>query len=133
MTRYLRAFGRETFLLGVNYWSRAGGPRMWERFDEAAVNAEIAQMRTLGCNACRAFLFNPTFMPTPPRVDAAALARLQSFTRACEQAQLAVLPSLLVGHMSGENYDFAGQGGRSCYADEAIVGWERALARAAGG
>src|SRR5262249_18449 len=46
---------------------------------------------------------------------------------------LAVLPSLLVGHMSGENYDFPGQRGRSCYADEEIVAWERALARAAAG
>ena len=26
---------RKRFLLGANYWSRAGGPRMWERFDEA--------------------------------------------------------------------------------------------------
>ena len=133
MSRYLRAFGRETFLLGVNYWSRAGGPRMWARFDEAAVRAEIAQMRAFGANACRSFLFNPTFMPHPPKVEKEALAKLRTFIDACAEAQLAVLPSLLVGHMSGENYDFPGQRGRSCYADEEVVGWERALARAAAG
>ena len=32
----------QRFLLGANYWSRAGGPRMWERFDEADVRAELA-------------------------------------------------------------------------------------------
>ena len=37
MSRYLRPFGKPTFLLGVNYWSRAGGPRMYEtgRWDGA--------------------------------------------------------------------------------------------------
>ena len=29
------------FLLGANYWSRAGGPRMWERFDADVVRAEL--------------------------------------------------------------------------------------------
>ncbi|HJZ88175.1 MAG TPA: beta-galactosidase trimerization domain-containing protein [Polyangia bacterium] len=135
MTRYLRAFGRPTFLLGANYWSRAGGPRMWEeaRWDEATVAAEVANMRALGMNACRAFLFLPTMMPSPPRVDQAALERLQRLCALAEQAELALLPSLLVGHMSGENFGFPGQRGRSPYSDAEVVAWERALARAAAG
>jgi endo-1,4-beta-mannosidase len=133
MTRYLRAFGKPTFLLGVNYWSRPGGPRMWEdeRFDEVALGREIAEMRGLGLNACRAFLFLPSFMPEPPRVEPAKLDRLARFAERCTAAGLAVLPSLLVGHMSGENFDFPGQRGRSAYTDETVVGWERALAREA--
>jgi endo-1,4-beta-mannosidase len=132
--RYLSAFGRPSFLLGVNYWSRAGGPRMWDptRWDEHRVTAEIAEMRALGLNACRAFLFIPTFMSRPPAVDRAALARLRTFVDRAAEAGLAVLPSLLVGHMSGENFDFPGQCGRNLYADPELLDWQRALARAAG-
>jgi endo-1,4-beta-mannosidase len=129
--RYLSLRGTRTFLLGLNYWSRAGGPRMWERFDEARVRAEVAQMRDLGLNACRAFLFGPSFMPRPPEVDPTALGRFRLFLDACAEAGLGALPSLVVGHMSGENYELPGQRGRSPYRDPEVLAWERALAAAA--
>ena len=72
--RYLRVGRRPGFLLGVNYWSRAGGPRMWDRWDERRVRAEVRQMRRLGLGACRSFLFAPSFMPRPPAVAEQALA-----------------------------------------------------------
>jgi endo-1,4-beta-mannosidase len=129
--RYLALRGRPTFLLGMNYWSRAGGPRMWERFDEARVRAELAQMRGLGLNVCRGFLFGPTFMPAPPAVDAAALARFRTFLDAADAAGLGVMPSLVVGHMSGENFELPGQAGRSPYTDPEVLAWQQALAAAA--
>jgi endo-1,4-beta-mannosidase len=135
--RYLRLSGKSAFLLGVNYWSRVGGPRMWERFDEAAVRAEVRQMRAMGMNSCRSFAFLPTFMPAPPAVAPEALERFRAFLGICNDEGLATAPSLLVGHMSGENYDFPGQAGRSPYTDETVRGWQRALgeavARAAAG
>ena len=80
MARYLTAFGRPSFLLGCNYWSRAGGPRMWEdaRFSLEQVESEMRQMRAMGMNACRAFTFLPTFMPKPPKVAEAPLDRLHT-------------------------------------------------------
>ncbi|HEY3356943.1 MAG TPA: beta-galactosidase trimerization domain-containing protein [Polyangia bacterium] len=126
--RYLTLRGARTFLLGTNYWSRAGGPRMWERFDEARVRAEIAQMRGIGLNVCRSFLFAPTFMPRPPAVDPQALARFRTLLDACGAEGLGVMPSLVVGHMSGENYELPGQRGRSPYSDPEVLGWERELA-----
>src|SRR5262249_12958343 len=38
---------------------------------------------------------------------------------------------LLVGHMSGENFDFPEQEGRSPYSDPELLGWQQSLARAA--
>jgi len=127
MIRYLRPGGRPRFLLGVNYWSRGGGPRMWDRFDADRVAAEVAQMRAMGCNAFRAFAFVPTFCPRPPRVEAEALRHLRRLLELAGGEDLAVLPSVLVGHMSGENYDFPGQGGRSLYDDPELLLWQEAL------
>jgi endo-1,4-beta-mannosidase len=129
--RYLAPQGKPAFLLGVNYWSRAGGPHMWTRFDEDRVRAEVRQMRELGLNACRSFLYAPAFMPQPPEVDATALGRLRTFLDLCATEGLWTMPSLLVGHMSGENCDFPGQRGRSPYTDPEIRSWQRALATAA--
>lgn len=125
----LRIAGDESFLLGWNYWSRAGGPRMWEadRFDAAVVEDEIRAMRDAGANVCRSFVFLPTFMPRPPAVDAGAVARFRTFLDLCARHGLATLPSLLVGHMSGENYGFPGQRGRSPYTDPEVLAWTLAL------
>jgi endo-1,4-beta-mannosidase len=129
--RYLRTGSRPGFLLGMNYWSRAGGPRMWERWDERRVRAEVRQMRRIGLGVCRSFLFAPSFMPHPPAVDAKALARFARFLRICADAGLATMPSLVVGHMSGENFELPGQAGRSPYLDPEVLSWQRALCREA--
>lgn len=124
------------FLLGVNYWSRAGGPRMWDRFDPIVVERELSQMRAIGLDCCRAFAFVPSFVPQPPAVDPGALARFAALVTLAEKTKIELLPTALVGHMSGENFDFPGQAGRSLYGDPELVEWQRALvgelARAAG-
>jgi endo-1,4-beta-mannosidase len=115
------------FRLGVNYWARHAGPRMWERFDEAKVAAELKQMRAIGIDACRAFAFVPSFMPHPPRVEAPMLERFARVAQLAAEAGVGMLPSALVGHMSGENYDFPGQRGRNLWTDEELGRWQRAL------
>jgi endo-1,4-beta-mannosidase len=132
MPRALCIAGAPDFLLGVNYWSRAGGPRMWDadRFDPRQVQQELAQMRRIGLNCCRSFAFIPSFMPAPPTVEAGALRRLETFLELCQAEAVAAIPSFLVGHMSGENYDFPGQAGRCAYTDPEVLSWELALVRA---
>jgi endo-1,4-beta-mannosidase len=119
------AFGRR-FLLGVNYWPRAAGPRMWERWDEAAIAAELAQMRAIGLDACRMFAFAPTMMPSPPAVDAEAMGRWRRFFELAASANIGLFPTALVGHMSGENFDFPG-GNRALHTDQTMLAWQRAL------
>jgi endo-1,4-beta-mannosidase len=126
-SRYLVLHGRPRFLLGVNYWSQIGGPRMWDQFDPVAVEREIVTMRAIGLEVCRAFVFIPSFMPAPPAVEVGAVARFRAFLDLAARHGLAVLPSLLVGHMSGENFDFPGQGDRSLYQDPELLAWQRTL------
>jgi endo-1,4-beta-mannosidase len=115
------------FLLGVNYWSRAGGPRMWERFDAAVVRRELEQMRAIGLDCCRMFAFVPTFVKRPPEVETTPLQHLRSFAGWAAEAGLGLFPTALVGHMSGENYDFPGRNGRSLFGDAEMRAWQRAL------
>lgn len=124
----MSAFPR--FLLGVNYWSRAGGPRMWERFDGAVVSEELLRMREIGLDACRMFAFIPTFMPRPPAIEAEPLRLLRELAQLAESAKIGLFPTALVGHMSGENFDFAGQGERSLYGDAELVAWQQSLVAA---
>ncbi|HEX6835776.1 MAG TPA: beta-mannosidase, partial [Polyangia bacterium] len=121
------------FLLGANYWSRAGGPRMWERFDEAVVCEELRALKAAGLDCLRMFAFVPSMMPQPPAVDDARLALMARFAALAEEAGLALFPTPLVGHMSGENYGFAERatnGERSLYRDPELRAWQTALVRA---
>ncbi|HEX8950458.1 MAG TPA: beta-galactosidase trimerization domain-containing protein, partial [Polyangia bacterium] len=118
------------FLLGANYWSRAGGPRMWERFDEAVVRDELAALKAAGLDCLRMFAFVPTMMPHPPALDDERLVAMARFADLAAAAGLALLPTPLVGHMSGENYGFVGQSAdRSLYRDAELRAWQTALVR----
>ncbi|MBK8480436.1 MAG: hypothetical protein IPL40_04575 [Proteobacteria bacterium] len=132
MSHLLTLDGRPAFLLGVNYWSRAGGPRMWERFDAERVRAETDQMRAIGLNVCRSFAFIPSFMPQPGVLAQAPIERLRQFFDICQASGLHTIPSALVGHMSGQNFDFPGQHGRSPYSASEVIEWQVALMRALG-
>ena len=41
MTERNSIFCNKTFLLGVNYWPRKSGVKMWRDFDEKEIDAEI--------------------------------------------------------------------------------------------
>lgn len=106
-----------TVWLGVNYWSKAGGPRMWRDYDPALVRAELAQLRDLNMTTTRSFCYWPDFMPTPYSLDEDVLDRFADFLAAHEELGMATIPSFIVGHMSGQNWDPAWREGRSVFGD----------------
>jgi endo-1,4-beta-mannosidase len=115
------------FFLGVNYWPRATGPRMWERFDESAIASELAQMKRVGLDCCRMFAFVPSMMPSPPEV--AHLREWRRFFELAVESGISLFPTALVGHMSGENFDFPG-GTRALFTDPKMIEWQKALVAA---
>ncbi len=115
------------FGLGVNYWPRHAGPRMWERFDEPGMSAELAAMRGLGIDAVRFFALVPSFMPRPPKIDPVMVARFARLCALGSAAGLALFPTPLVGHMSGQNFDLPGRDNRSLWRDPEMVAWQAAL------
>ncbi|HXM57030.1 MAG TPA: cellulase family glycosylhydrolase, partial [Candidatus Dormibacteraeota bacterium] len=110
----------EATWVGANFWSRAGGPRMWsDRFDEAIVREELEVLARHGLDVTRSFFYLPDFLPDPYTIDERCVARYARFLDLSQQAGIATIPTFIVGHMSGENWDVPWRGGRDLYAD----GW----------
>ena len=107
--------------LGANFWSRTGGPLMWRRYDPPVVAEELRVLRDHGMNLTRSFSYWPDFMPAPDRLDEAVLGRFGDFLDRHLQAGMRTVPTFLVGHMSGENWDPAWRQGRDLYGDVWMV------------
>jgi endo-1,4-beta-mannosidase len=106
--------------VGVNFWSRAGGPRMWsDAFEEGVVRDELAVLAEHGLNVTRSFYYLPDFMPTPYSIDEGCAGRFARFLDLSAEAGVGTIPTFVVGHMSGENWDVPWRRGRDLYGD----GW----------
>jgi endo-1,4-beta-mannosidase len=111
--------GTPQIWLGVNFWSRAGGPRMWTRFDEEIVRKELTVLAQHGLNVTRSFFYLPDFMPSPDTIDETCCEHYARFLDLSADAGMGTVPTFVVGHMSGENWDVVWRDGRDLYAD----GW----------
>lgn len=123
--------------LGANFWSRAGGPLMWRHYDPDLVRAELDVLARHGLTMTRSFFYWPDLMPTPTTIDAGLCDRFADFLHAHTEVGMTTVPTFLVGHMSGENWDPVWRGGRDLYTDVWMVGrqaWyvEQLTARFAG-
>lgn len=94
--------------VGVNYWSRAGGPRMWSRFDEASIAEELQILAAHELNVTRSFCYLPDFMPRPYTLAPEYVDRFVRFLDLSHEAGVATIPTFVVGHMSGANWDVPG-------------------------
>ncbi|MEW6048215.1 MAG: cellulase family glycosylhydrolase [Bacillota bacterium] len=101
---------------------------MWAVWDEKRVHAEVREMARIGFHVCRAFVYWPDFMPTGERVEPTMLQRLRQFVDWCGEEGLGVFVTLVVGHMSGENWDVPWRQGRDLYTDPDMLAAQERLA-----
>ena len=118
----LIANGQPAGWLGANFWSRAGGPLMWRSYDPSVVASELSTLRDHGLTMTRSFFFWPDFMPEPDRIDEAMTGRFADFLDRHSAAGMTTVPTFIVGHMSGENWDPSWRDGRDLYNDAWLVG-----------
>jgi endo-1,4-beta-mannosidase len=97
---------------------------MWARYDGRVVREELATLAAHGCTVTRSFCFWPDFVPEPETLDRAVVERFADFLDAHVEHGLGTIPTFLVGHMSGENWDPAWRGGRDLYRDVRLVSQE---------
>lgn len=119
--RFVQVGGAGQVWFGSNFWSRGGGPFMWQSYDEALVREELGTMARAGLDTTRSFLFWPHAMPEPGRLDEAVMARYERFLELHRELGMRTIPTFLVGHMSGENWDPAWRGDRDLYTDTWLV------------
>ncbi len=108
--------------LGANFWSRSGGPLMWRNYDPDLVTRELRVLREHGMNLTRSFFYWPDFHPEPDRIDDEMVRRYADFLDRHDEHGMATIPTFIVGHMSGENWDPGWRQGRDLYADVWMVG-----------
>lgn len=108
--------------IGANFWSRTGGPRMWMHYDPAVVRDELRVLAEHGCTVTRSFCYWPDFVPRPETLDEQVLDRFGDFLDAHAELGLETIPTFIVGHMSGENWDPPWRQGRDLYRDVWLVG-----------
>jgi endo-1,4-beta-mannosidase len=108
--------------LGANFWSRSGGPLMWRTYDPDLVTRELAVLAQHGMNLTRSFFYWPDFHPEPDRIDEEMVERYADFLDRHTELGMATVPTFIVGHMSGENWDPAWRQGRDLYGDVWMVG-----------
>ena len=121
-TARITAAGQPVSWLGANFWSRTGGPLMWRSYDPAVVRAELRVLREHGLTITRSFFYWPDFMPGPDVIDEDMAARFADFLDRHAEQQMSTVPTFIVGHMSGQNWDPAWRAGRDLYADVWMVG-----------
>ena len=114
--------GAPAHWLGANFWSRTGGPLMWRSYDPEVVRAELAVLRQHGLTMTRSFFYWPDFMPGPHEIDEKLAAHFTDFLDRHVEQDLTTIPTFIVGHMSGENWDPSWRNGRHLYEDVWMVG-----------
>ncbi|QUH01392.1 beta-galactosidase trimerization domain-containing protein [Saccharopolyspora erythraea] len=117
----VRVDGEPAVWLGANFWSRTGGPLMWRNYDPAVVRSELEVLAENGLRQTRSFFYWPDFMPEPDRIDEEKAAHFADFLDAHTEIGMTSIPTFIVGHMSGDNWDPAWRGGRDLYADVWLV------------
>jgi endo-1,4-beta-mannosidase len=115
--------GEPVAWLGANFWSRTGGPLMWRSYDPAVVRDELRVLAEHGLAQTRSFFYWPDFHPEPDRIDAAKVELYRDFLDAHREHGMSSIPTFIVGHMSGENWDPPWRGGleKDLYADVWLV------------
>ena len=95
---------------------------MWMHYDPAVVRNELEVLSDHGCTVTRSFCYWPDFVPKPETLNERVLDRFSDFLDAHAELGLETIPTFIVGHMSGENWDPAWRQGRDLYRDVWLVG-----------
>ena len=94
---------------------------MWARYDRDVVRQELAVLAEHGCTLTRSFCYWPDFVPSPEVLDEDVMARFADFLDLHQQVGLGTIPTFIVGHMSGANWDPVWRGDRDLYRDVWLV------------
>jgi beta-glucosidase len=90
---------------------------MWVNYDRDIVREELGVMRDHGMTVTRSFLYWPDAMPTPDALDDQVMTNFADFLDAHTELGMTTIPTFLVGHMSGENWDPVWRDGRDIFED----------------
>jgi endo-1,4-beta-mannosidase len=118
----ITAGGQPVNWLGANFWSRTGGPLMWRNYHGQVIAGELRVLAEHGLTMTRSFFYWPDFMPAPDEIDEEMAAKFADFLDRHTAQGMSTIPTFIVGHMSGDNWDPSWRGDRDLYRDVWMVG-----------
>ncbi|AKU17471.1 cellulase family glycosylhydrolase [Luteipulveratus mongoliensis] len=127
--RFVRRGEDPIVWIGANFWSRQGGPLMWRDVDRDLLREELTALRDHGLTMTRSFFYWPDTMPTADQLDPDVVDRFEVFLDLHHELGMTSVPTFIVGHMSGENWDPSWRAGRDLYADTWLVARQAWYAR----
>ncbi|MEK6794073.1 MAG: cellulase family glycosylhydrolase [Spirochaetota bacterium] len=139
----------DQFLLGVNYWPRHHGPRMWSEWNETEIDGEFAEIKAIGMNTVRIFPLWNDFQPlkevgamgycgeiimrdnemvssreNPAMIDETMMKRFDAVLALAKKHSLKLIVSLMTGWMSGMLFDVSWRKDRNIYTDPFMMKWQ---------
>lgn len=94
----------QDFVLGVNYWPIKKSMYWWKFFDLNEVKEDFQKIAEYGLKVVRIFLLWEDFQPKPDTISATAVHNLVTVADTAADYDLAIIPTLFCGHMSGANW-----------------------------
>ena len=125
----MNLLSNKTFKIGVNYWPASSAIKMWSDWNSEEIARDFNQMSETGIDLVRFFLFTPDFVKQG-QVDPKQLAHYQLVLAHLEAAGLQALPTLFVGHMSGQNYRVDGWDDDTFLSDPLVLDQQKVFIKA---
>ncbi len=120
---------KNPFKIGVNYWPASTAIQMWSNWNSEEIAADFRQMSGAGFDLVRFFLFTPDFVKNG-QVDPLQLEHYGIVLEHLAAAGLYGLPTLFVGHMSGQNYGVDGWEDDAFFNDPEVLEQQQEFIRA---
>jgi len=98
------AAGAAPFRLGINYLPPEAGMGWLRPYDPERTRSHFRRAAEAGFDSVRVFLPWEDAQPTPDVVDPAVLRHLEDTAEAAAEAEVTLIVTLFVGHMSGVNW-----------------------------
>lgn len=117
------------FIVGINYMPRRSACEMWTDWSESSIEKDFEQMKELGLNTVRTFIFWNDFQPQPDSISLPAIKKFDKMLQIAEKHNLKLMPTFFTGHMSGEHYDVPWRGSRDIWEDPFMLSAQVALVR----
>jgi len=138
-----------SFLLGVNYWPRHHGVKMWKEWNSEEIDSEFGEIKALGMNVVRVFLIWDDFQPileigtsehtreivmrhdesitsldNPEMVDKDMVKKFDKLLSIADKHKLKLIVALMTGWMSGALLDISWRKDRNIFTDPFMIKWE---------
>lgn len=141
------------FRLGVNYWPRHHGVRMWKEWKPEEIDTEFAEMRSVGLDLARVFITWDDFQPikeylggarskhfigfqddeaitphnNPCMINPSMIKRFDTLIKIATKNKIYLEPALITGFMSGALLEPTYRRDRNIYTDPFMLKWQNKL------